>query len=826
MKLNNPDPSRITPHVSPLTYHPSRITPHTPHLALFLFLFSVYLLSYTPRINSSDGLAMFSTAESIVRRGALDIEQIRWMELQQGTFGLDGLLYSRKGIGVPIGLLPLTWLGLVGPWWGTVGASLLFNAIMTALTAVLLSAYLQELGFSRRTGLIVALTFGLTTLAWPYAKSLFSDPFSGFLLLAAAYSLLKFSRRAGEQGSRGEAGFSSAPSLLRSPALLYPFLAGLCLGWNVATRYAEALFVPVFGLLLLYYMGSGTRGRGSVSSQFKPWPLSPNAWLPILAFSVPLLVVGLALIAFNLSRYGDPFNTGYLPNETFSGILWQGLAGQLFSPGRGLFLYCPIFLLSLVGFWPFFRRYQAEAIAALSVILIHLFLYGKWFMWHGGYAWGPRFMVPTLPFWAIFLAPVVAQAFPEAQSSEAAKQRNFPRALTSSPLRLTFLILAALSLIPQLLSVAIDFSPFQNSLLDAGLPLFDPQTFFDPRYSPFVGAWKFINLDSLDVAWAWQGQVNGWLLVVLVFNMILAAFNLRESAVATQAEKTGRGLNGSGGFKAFLGQTISLICILSTLGTVAFLLAHTHSLPPQPLTQAVAALNEGVRPGDAVITNDPEIAIPFAELYKGRAPVLGLQSSGFPLPGEVTRRLNETMAAHQQVWWLPHGIPSEESAVEQMLMRAGFRARNDDFAGQRLVLFAFPTNLPANLTPLKAEFEQHITLIEADYPPQALANAVLPIELHWQTGAALGEDYHVFIHLVDQDGHLVAQADGQPVLWTRPTTTWAVGETIIDRYGLWLPPQTAPGPYQLRVGLYHPSDGRRLRLTTGEEWVKFTVLIE
>jgi hypothetical protein len=36
---------------------------------------------------------MFATAESLVRRGALDIEQLRWMDLQQGTFGLDGLLY-------------------------------------------------------------------------------------------------------------------------------------------------------------------------------------------------------------------------------------------------------------------------------------------------------------------------------------------------------------------------------------------------------------------------------------------------------------------------------------------------------------------------------------------------------------------------------------------------------------------------------------------------------------------------------------------------------------------------------------------------------------
>ena len=193
--------------------------------------------------------------------------------------------------------------------------------------------------------------------------------------------------------------------------------------------------MPVFGLLLLYYLLNVKRLTFNVQH------LTFNVLPPILAFSAPILAIGLALITFNLSRYGDPFNTGYLPNETFSGVLWQGLLGQLLSPGRGLFLYCPIFLLSLVGFPAFFRRFRPEAIIALSVILIHLFLYGKWFMWHGGYAWGPRFMVPTLPFWAIFLAPVVAQAFPETRrgedtgGEEEKKKLSPPSSFAASPHR-------------------------------------------------------------------------------------------------------------------------------------------------------------------------------------------------------------------------------------------------------------------------------------------------------------------------------------------------------------------------------------------------------
>jgi hypothetical protein len=108
-------------------------------------------------------------------------------------------------------MLTLTWLGLVLHWWGVVGTSLLFNAIVTALTAVVVLAYLQELGFSRRTALIVALAFGLTTLAWPYANST-STRFPP-ALLGTAFALLKFNRGRGERGA-GRKDFFSPSTLI------------------------------------------------------------------------------------------------------------------------------------------------------------------------------------------------------------------------------------------------------------------------------------------------------------------------------------------------------------------------------------------------------------------------------------------------------------------------------------------------------------------------------------------------------------------------------------------------------------------------------------
>ncbi|HIE39771.1 MAG TPA: hypothetical protein EYP77_12045 [Anaerolineae bacterium] len=58
------------------------------------------------------------------------------------------------------------------------------------------------------------------------------------------------------------------------------------------------------------------------------------------------------------------------------------------------------------------------------------------------------------------------------------------------------------------------------------------------------------------------------------------------------------------------------------------------------------------------------------------------------------------------------------------------------------------------------------------------------------------------------NGRIVAQSDGVPAGWTRPTTGWLPGEYIVDTRVLTLPPDVPPGVYTLQTGLYLPGDGR------------------
>lgn len=82
--------------------------------------------------------------------------------------------------------------------------------------------------------------------------------------------------------------------------------------------------------------------------------------------------------------------------------------------------------------------------------------------------------------------------------------------------------------------------------------------------------------------------------------------------------------------------------------------------------------------------------------------------------------------------------------------------------------------------------------------------------LFLQTTAPLLTDYTLFVHLLDEDGNLVAQYDGTPQYGWLPTSTWIPNQPVLDTFQLQLPPGTASGIYTLTTGMYTLPDVRRL----------------
>ncbi len=82
-------------------------------------------------------------------------------------------------------------------------------------------------------------------------------------------------------------------------------------------------------------------------------------------------------------------------------------------------------------------------------------------------------------------------------------------------------------------------------------------------------------------------------------------------------------------------------------------------------------------------------------------------------------------------------------------------------------------------------------------------------QFFWRATQAPDFDYTFFVHVIDAQGNLIAQADGEPYGGRYPTSLWAAGERVIDERELAVP----PGKYKLFVGWYRWDTGERLPAT-------------
>jgi len=124
--------------------------------------------------------------------------------------------------------------------------------------------------------------------------------------------------------------------------------------------------------------------------------------------------------------------------------------------------------------------------------------------------------------------------------------------------------------------------------------------------------------------------------------------------------------------------------------------------------------------------------------------------------------------------------------------------------------------LPPDFATTEAVLGQRIALAGySGLPASVSPGETVDLALAWQALAEITLPYRVFVHAVDPAANLIAQNDGEPLGWTRPTSGWAVGEVIVDPRPLAIPAD-ADGPLVIRVGLYGP-DGTRLRLPDGTD---------
>ena len=76
----------------------------------------------------------------------------------------------------------------------------------------------------------------------------------------------------------------------------------------------------------------------------------------------------------------------------------------------------------------------------------------------------------------------------------------------------------------------------------------------------------------------------------------------------------------------------------------------------------------------------------------------------------------------------------------------------------------------------------------------------ISVILQWRVLRPVDEDYTVYVHALDRDGSIVAQADGPPLGGRRPTSRWRPGEVVPDPREVRVP--RGADVVSLRVGWY------------------------
>lgn len=90
------------------------------------------------------------------------------------------------------------------------------------------------------------------------------------------------------------------------------------------------------------------------------------------------------------------------------------------------------------------------------------------------------------------------------------------------------------------------------------------------------------------------------------------------------------------------------------------------------------------------------------------------------------------------------------------------------------------------------------------------------LTLYWQALTRMEEDYTVFIHLLDEEGQIIAQRDSQPLFGFYPTSFWEKDEVVRDEYDIHVDSSTPSGGYELVVGMYLLGTGDRLPILDEE----------
>jgi hypothetical protein len=371
-----------------------------PSVRLFFVFFSLYALTSSGNaFRVPDEFEVYFQAEHLVDAGDISVPQTLAIReggqpIFFGQFGRDGRPYAPYGPGVAFLIAPFHLAGRVVaaaagvpreplpggiPWEFLVGGITALGMAFAAAAAVAgAHRACRALGASARHARTLALVLGGATVVWPYGTTLYSE---AWLAAAFAWSaaLLPEARDA-VSGRR--------PRVAAAAALL---------AVAVLAKPTALVIAPAFVVAALADRRGTMRMRVAVAA----------------ALAAGIGCAAAVHLAWNVARFGRALDFGYnlgamIPNPparsfTLDDLPW-GLYVQLLTPGKSLFVWAPVTLLSLLALRGCAARERGLAAGLIAAAASALLFYAAFLFPEGGYSHGPRHLVPLVPLLILPLA--------------------------------------------------------------------------------------------------------------------------------------------------------------------------------------------------------------------------------------------------------------------------------------------------------------------------------------------------------------------------------------------------------------------------------------
>lgn len=373
-------------------------------------------ISPTSAFESSHERVPYGHIVNMVERGSYDLSQ-EWAEASLPDVGIsaDGRYYGFFAPGVPYLTLPFFFLGF------NYGLGQVFTFAAESLISIITLIFIFLIG--RRVfempmwaAFFAALIYGFASTSWSYAITLYQHTFTAFFIVTSFYAAWRFANHTGPRAwmyaayvwlAYALAIFVDYPNaILMLPVMLYLAFSTFVFrkigeDYSFSIRFsalATALvFAAVTGAHLwhnAHYLGSPTQTSNGLKSYVYEGALASEELQKqkVLRADEISAEEGKDIVGF--------FSESEMPN---------GFYILMLSDERGLFFFAPIFLLALFGIRHALRELEkmkerSAFFVLLALVAVNIFLYSSWGDPWGGWAYGPRYLIPSMPWFALFSA--------------------------------------------------------------------------------------------------------------------------------------------------------------------------------------------------------------------------------------------------------------------------------------------------------------------------------------------------------------------------------------------------------------------------------------